>query len=174
MIQVVWFKRDLRIHDHAPLAEAALRGPVLPLYIAEPGYWALPDTSARQWEFIAEALRDLREDLGGLGQPLIVRTGVVVELLARLHVRYGVAGLWSHEETGNAWTFERDKAVSRFYRANGIPWTEIPQFGVRRGLRDRDRWAAHFEAYMLQPRIMPPERLPGVPEIAPGVIPSAG
>ncbi|MGL4240968.1 MAG: FAD-binding domain-containing protein, partial [Beijerinckiaceae bacterium] len=77
-------------------------------------------------------------------------------------------------ETGNAWTFERDKAVSRFCRASGIPWTEIPQFGVRRGLRDRDRWAAHFEAYMLRPRIMPPERLPGVPEVAPGVIPSAG
>tara|TARA_R110002012_G_scaffold269969_1_gene454197 strand:+ start:1029 stop:1151 length:123 start_codon:yes stop_codon:yes gene_type:complete len=24
-IQVVWFKRDLRIHDHAPLADACMR-----------------------------------------------------------------------------------------------------------------------------------------------------
>ncbi|HBP78091.1 MAG TPA: hypothetical protein DD685_04185, partial [Halomonas sp.] len=31
-LQVVWFKRDLRIHDHAPLANAAAAGPVLPLF----------------------------------------------------------------------------------------------------------------------------------------------
>jgi deoxyribodipyrimidine photo-lyase len=36
-VQLVWFKRDLRVFDHAPLAQAARRGPVLPLYIAEPG-----------------------------------------------------------------------------------------------------------------------------------------
>ena len=30
-LQVVWFKRDLRVQDHAALAQAAQRGPVLPL-----------------------------------------------------------------------------------------------------------------------------------------------
>ena len=29
---VVWFKRDLRVHDHAPLQHAAAQGPVLCLY----------------------------------------------------------------------------------------------------------------------------------------------
>ena len=37
-VHIVWFKRDLRVHDHRPLEAAALRGPVLPLYIVEPGY----------------------------------------------------------------------------------------------------------------------------------------
>lgn len=32
-VQVVWFKRDLRVHDHRPLSEAAARGPVLAVYI---------------------------------------------------------------------------------------------------------------------------------------------
>jgi len=36
-VQLVWFKRDLRVVDHAPLSQAAERGPVLPLYVAEPG-----------------------------------------------------------------------------------------------------------------------------------------
>ncbi len=53
-MQLVWFKRDLRVYDHAALAEAARRGPVLPLYIAEPGYWSQPDASGRHWAFIAE------------------------------------------------------------------------------------------------------------------------
>jgi len=44
--RVVWFKRDLRLHDHTPLAEAAREGPVLCLYVVEPGLWAQPDASA--------------------------------------------------------------------------------------------------------------------------------
>ena len=47
MTNVLWFKRDLRITDHAALAAAAEAGPTLALYVVEPDYWALPDTSAR-------------------------------------------------------------------------------------------------------------------------------
>ena len=42
-LQVVWFKRDLRVVDHAPLLEAAQRGPVLPLYVVEPELWQQQD-----------------------------------------------------------------------------------------------------------------------------------
>ena len=38
-LTVVWFKRDLRVHDHAPLAAAVARGPVLCLYVVEPSVW---------------------------------------------------------------------------------------------------------------------------------------
>ena len=173
MLQVAWFKRDLRVADHAPLAEAARRGPVLPLYIVEPGYWALPDTSARQWDFIAESLAELREALTLCGQPLVVRQGDVVALLAKLHAHYGIAGLWSHEETGNLWTFARDKAVARFCRDETIVWQEIPQFGVFRGLQNRDRWAAGFERFMAEPLQPAPENLEELTGIKPGAIPSA-
>ena len=33
---VVWFKRDLRWHDHAALARAAKHGPVRCIYVIEP------------------------------------------------------------------------------------------------------------------------------------------
>lgn len=173
MLQVVWFKRDLRIVDHTPLAEAARRGPVLPLYVAEPDYWGLPDTSGRQWAFIRESLEDLRAHLGRLGQPLVVRSGDVVTLLRRLHVRHGIAGLWSHEETGNLWTFARDRRVAAFCREAGIDWMERPQFGVVRRLKDRDRWAAHFNAFIGAPLVTPPIALPPVESIAPGPVPTA-
>ena len=35
-LQLVWFKRDLRVVDHRPLVEAQQLGPVLPLYVVEP------------------------------------------------------------------------------------------------------------------------------------------
>jgi deoxyribodipyrimidine photolyase len=34
--QVVWFKRDMRVVENAPLAEAAAARPVPPLVIVEP------------------------------------------------------------------------------------------------------------------------------------------
>jgi deoxyribodipyrimidine photo-lyase len=172
MVQVVWFKRDLRIADHAPLAEAARLGPVLPLYVAEPDYWAMPDVSARQWSFTAECLRELQEDLARLGQPLVVRTGDVVELLSRLHRRHGIDGLWSHEETGNLWTYTRDRAVGRFCREAGIRWTEMPQFGVIRRLKDRDRWARGFDRFMSEQPATSPEGLPAINAVTPGEVPS--
>lgn len=36
MLNIVWFRRDLRIQDHAALAGAAAAGPILPIYVAEP------------------------------------------------------------------------------------------------------------------------------------------
>ena len=89
-LQVVWFKRDLRIHDHRPLVEAVRCGPVLPLYVVEPELWQGPDCSARQWSFCLEALQELREALDGLGQPLVVRTGDVVAMLEAAHRRHGI------------------------------------------------------------------------------------
>ena len=52
-INIVWFKRDLRIEDHAPLYNASLEDlPTLPLYIVEPDYWSQPFASRRHWHFI--------------------------------------------------------------------------------------------------------------------------
>ncbi len=76
-VQIVWFKRDLRVADHEPLARAALAiddlGPVLPLYVIEPELWQQPDSSGRQFAFVRESLTELRQALAGLGQPLVIR-----------------------------------------------------------------------------------------------------
>ncbi|MBP6596833.1 MAG: deoxyribodipyrimidine photo-lyase/cryptochrome family protein [Arenimonas sp.] len=144
-VQIVWFKRDLRAADHSPLAAASARGPVLPVYIAEPDYWRLPDTSGRQWAATAEALADLRQDLARCGQPLVVRTGDAVAVLEALRREHGAVALWSHEETGNDWTYQRDRRVAAWARGHGLPWHQEPCGGVQRGLRRRERWAAQWE-----------------------------
>ena len=151
-MQVVWFKRDLRVVDHQPLAEAARAGPVMCLYIAEPEYWALPDTSGRQWAAIAEGLSELDAELRRrYGARLNVRIGDAVEVLAALHEAHGIQRLWSHEETGNLWTYARDRAVVKFCRDHAIVWTENRQFGVFRRLASRDNWAGRWEAMMRAP-----------------------
>jgi len=163
MIQVVWFKRDLRTTDHRPLAEAAATGPVLPLYVVEPAYWQLPDTSARQWLAVRAALIELSARLTALGAPLIVRIGSVTQVLAKIHAAVGIGRVLAHEETGNLWTYGRDIAVRELCLSRGIPLVEFSQTGVIRGARARDRWAAHHGRFMSLPAVPEPPRLEPVP-----------
>ena len=170
-LQVVWFKRDLRVVDHRPLVQAAERGPVLPLYVVEPELWQQPDASERQWWFCRESLGELRRALAALGQPLVVRSGDVIEVLERARKQFGLAGLWSHEETGNGWTYQRDKRVGAWARHHGIVWTEIPQFGVTRRMRSRNGWAQRWEAQMVKSLVAAPVALRTQTGIDPGLIP---
>ncbi len=173
-VQVVWFKRDLRIADHAPLAEAANAGRVLPLYIVEPELWRQPDASRRQWAFLQDCLIELDAELTGLGQRLIVRRGPAVDVLANIHAHHGIAALWSHEETGNGWTFARDKAVAAWARANGIAWHERRQHGVERRMATRDGWAQRWDQLMAAPIVEPPRALAPLSALAGEPLPTAG
>ncbi|MEM9122911.1 MAG: FAD-binding domain-containing protein, partial [Pseudomonadota bacterium] len=174
-VQVVWFKRDLRVADHAALAGAAAAredGPVLPLYIVEPELWRQPDMAGRHWAFIADCLSEVQTDLADLGQPLLIRTGEAVNVLEAIRADRGIAALWSHQETGQAWTFERDKRVLAWARAHGIAWHEPRQNGVIRRLKSRDGWAKRWDRFMGE-QVHSAPRLDPVAMIDPGSIPSA-
>ena len=169
---LVWFKRDLRAEDHPALAHAAARGRVLPAYLVEPDYLALPDTSARQWAFTAESLTGLRDSLAALGLPLVVRTGEAVALLDRLCRAHAITEIISHEETGNLWTYARDRRVAAWARGAGIRWTELPQSGVVRRLPARAGWAGLRDGFMAAPQVQPGAAR-AVPDVEPGGIPTA-
>jgi deoxyribodipyrimidine photo-lyase len=159
-VQIVWFKKDLRLADHAPLRDAASRGPVLPLVVIEPDYWREPDTSHRQYMFAAGCIKALAEDIAVRGGRLEIRAGEILGVLDDLHRRYGIFDLLSHEETGNAWTHRRDRAVRRWLQARGLRWTEHRQFGVIRGpALNRDRWAAQWDRQMAQPLVPIPDAI---------------
>jgi deoxyribodipyrimidine photo-lyase len=172
-LHIVWFKRDLRIVDHKPLAAAVAEGLVLPLYIAEPELWAQPDASARQWAFAAECLAELQEGLSALGQPLCVMIGEAVTVLDRIRQSHGIAALWSHEETGNGWTYARDLAVKAWVKQNGIAWHEARQFGVQRRIASRNGWAKAWDRDMAQLVTPPPLSLAPIEGDWPTYIPDA-
>ncbi|WDF75109.1 cryptochrome/deoxyribodipyrimidine photo-lyase family protein [Novosphingobium sp. KACC 22771] len=172
--QVVWFKRDLRLEDHAALHRAAMAGPVVALVIVEPDYWRGPDTSGRQWRFWRACMADLAEAIARRGGRLCLRVGDAVGELEALRAQIGPFALWAHEETGNAFTFARDRTVRRWARAQGVPFVELRQFGVIRGRGlNRDHWAAAWDAMMAQPLLPVPDI---VWQSAPGrdALPGAG
>lgn len=150
--QVVWFKRDLRWHDHAALAHASQRGPLRCIYVVEPGLWQQADAALQHFEFVRESLVALDAALRQRGGRLEVWHGEITAVLGRIGQQAPFAQLHAHQETGNSWTFARDLQVARWCRAQGVGWHEYPQFGVVRALRDRSQWQAAWERHMAAPQ----------------------
>ena len=158
-VQVVWFKRDLRVLDHAPLARASRRGECVCLYAYEPELFESTEFDPSHLVFINQALAELDRSLGALGGRLTVRVGRMPDVLDELNRTLGVEGIWSHQETGGAITYARDRRVARWARARGISWVEVPQDGVVRRLRSRDGWAGLWLDAMGRPEVAPPRAI---------------
>lgn len=170
-VQVVWFKRDLRVRDHESLTAAVSTGaPVLPLYVFEPSLISHPHTSPRHIELVLDGLKDLRESLAALGAPLIVRVGEVVDVLEDLSTQVALEAVHSHEEFGILATWERDRAVAAWCRARSVKYLEHRQSGALRRLASRDTWSRQRTALFNQPLLdMPGAIRPTL--VAPGPIP---
>ena len=157
---LVWLKRDLRLQDHAPLFEAACADlPVIVLYILEPERWQQPDVDPIHIEWELDTLRSLKGEFEALGGVLLVRQGDAVQVLDDLRVAFGFTRMFSHEETGTMWSWDRDKRVASWARSSGVKWSEYPSNGVIRSLPDRDNWKALRDRRIQAESIPTPTRL---------------
>jgi deoxyribodipyrimidine photo-lyase len=153
-VDILWFKRDLRLADHAPL-RAALTSPrpVICIFLFEPSVIASSDSDMRHWRFAAECLRDLREEMEQCGLYLTIFHEEAEKTFSRLLETYDIKEVFSHQEIGNGLTFERDKNISIFFKKNGIRWIEFPTNGIIRGLKHRDGWDKKWMQTMLTPLV---------------------
>jgi deoxyribodipyrimidine photo-lyase len=151
-IQVVWFKRDLRLHDHAPLV-AASQGdsPILLLYLFEPDLLAHPDSDIRHWRFVWESLQDMEAQLQSRGHRLTILFRPALDAFRHLADQFDIQAVYSHQEIGVGLTFQRDKQLSAFFQSSGISWKEFPYSSVIRGLRSRKNWKSHWEEVLRAP-----------------------
>lgn len=139
-VAVWWVKRDARLADNACLTEADRLGlDVLPLFCFEPSLLAADDTSQMHIHAQWQAITGLRAALRKHGADVVIAHGEAIEKLAKLHARVAFTHVFSHEETGNAITFRRDRAVAMWCRERGIEYREFPQSSVKRGGVNRDR-----------------------------------
>jgi deoxyribodipyrimidine photo-lyase len=148
---LVWFKRDLRVHDHAPLVAALAHTDALALFVIEPEWLQSPECDASHVDFALGCLSELRAALERRGLPLLVRVGKVVAVLQHLHQELAFTHLLSHEETGSDWSYARDVQVAAWCQTTGTLWQEFSQTGVVRRLRSRSGWAQRWQARMDAP-----------------------
>ena len=148
MLQVVWFKRDLRLFDHQPLVEAARSGEVLLMYVAEPSIWTHGDLSKRHLRFVNESLQQIDLALQKKGVPFFTAVAEIEDVLESIFSQYGPFRLLAHEENGATNTYARDRRVHRWMRERGLSFDEFQHFGVKRRLKNRDHFQRYWETFM--------------------------
>ena len=158
---LVWLKRDLRLHDHAPLHAAQAAGAAAALFVIEPAWLASPEFNASHLQFTLQGLAEMRPELAARGLPLLVCVGEVPAVLQQLRDEWPFEHLLSHEETGTGWSYARDIAVGRWCRTQGVMWHEHAQTGVVRRLSTRQAWAGRWARRMDAPLLPAPARFRG-------------
>jgi deoxyribodipyrimidine photo-lyase len=182
VLQIVWFKKDLRLSDHAPLQQAMLRArelgsKVLALWVYEPQMWAQSDMGARHMKFANDGLRVLAAQIKEQGGQLLRMHGEMEDALSQLKLAFGRFALHSHEETGNSWSYARDQAVARWCKSNGVVWQQAPNNAVVRRLIShgggRNKWSAHWAARMASAPLPTPQDVPWL-KLTPSALQNCG
>ena len=101
---ILWYRNDLRIHDHEALWQAAQEtAQVVPVYVFDPRLLVeyplgFAKTGPVRQQFLAESVQDLRLRLRQLGSNLIVRVGLPEEVLPALAQELGAEAVYASEE----------------------------------------------------------------------------
>lgn len=125
---IVWFRRDLRVFDHAPLARAARRGLVIPVFVFDRALLHHPETGPARVEFLLGALAALDGDLRQLGGRLILRSGDPVQVLPKLVRQCQAEGIYAHTDCERIYGRVRDARLNQALAAAGmkIRWFDPP------------------------------------------------
>jgi len=128
--QILWFRNDLRVHDHEPLQQAiATQAPILPVYCLDPRHFdktafGFPKTGSFRAQFLVESLADLRQTLRHLGSDLILRYGRPEVELPRLADALHVEAVYCHSEA-TAEEIRVEQSLEAALAAQGIPLKKI-------------------------------------------------
>lgn len=92
---ILWFRKDLRLADHAALATAVAEGfRVLPLYVREPEAAGTGPLGAAQAWWLHHSLKAFAASLKDLGSRLILRSGDARAVLADLIAETGASAVY--------------------------------------------------------------------------------
>lgn len=104
---LVWFRKDLRIHDNEILTEAVRKGNnIIPVYCFDPRHFELTSfdtlkTGVIRAQFLLESVADLRKSFQNAGGDLIIRVGRPENILPELVSKYQVHEVYHHREVAS-------------------------------------------------------------------------
>ena len=182
---LVWFRNDLRLHDHEPLTKALrTRAQVIPLYCFDPRHFATTSfgfakTGVMRSHFLRESVANLQHSLQSLGSNLIVRYDRPEVVIPQLVKTLDLSAIYFHQEV----THEEkavDQAVEaalqipcqRFWGATLYHPDDLPI-----ELSQLPELFTHFRKQVEQqstvrPSFPKPTSLPTLPEVDSGSIPT--
>ena len=121
---ILWYRNDLRIHDHEALWKASEKtAEVVPVYVFDPRLFnqhelGFPKTGELRHQFLIESVKNLQENLQKIGSNLIIRTGFPEDILPQLAKEIQANELYTSEEITSEEN-EVDSLVEERLKADG-------------------------------------------------------
>lgn len=155
-VHVLWYRNDLRVHDHAPLRASCLTaardgGCVVPLFIS--------DAEKRHSPFLIQSVNELDVALETRGARLHFRSGDPVEVLSDLHRIQPVLSIYMHQPVVPE---ACDPAVETWSMRAGVALRTFSQFGPEQAPQPGQSQAAAWDEFMAAPRVEAPAEMPAV------------
>src|SRR5437764_15083020 len=114
---LVWFRRDLRVHDHPPLRAAlAAHDRVVPVFVLDERLTNGRFPSANRAHFLLESLGELRRALQERGGTLLLRQGPPERELPSLAAESGATACYFASDV-SPYAMARDRRVEAALRA---------------------------------------------------------
>ena len=136
LINIYWFKRDLRLEDNEPLHEASKQSEkLLLIYFLEDKLISDPHYSNFHWNFVKQSIEDINLSLGK--KSILFLNCDPIEGFKKISEKYKIKSIYSHMETGIELTYLRDIDVKKYCDSNSIHWFEYEKNYVKRGLKNR-------------------------------------
>ena len=120
-VNIMWFRRDLRLTDNAALYHALKAGlPVVPVFIFDRHILdKLEDKADRRVEFIHAALQDMQQQLKAMGSTMHVYYGFADAVWPQILKDYAVANVFTNHDY-EPYALERDAVVQQMLAAKNI------------------------------------------------------
>jgi deoxyribodipyrimidine photo-lyase len=188
---LLWYRNDLRLHDHLPLTQALATGArVIPLYCFDDRHFGqtkfgFPKTGAFRSQFLIESIADLQKSWRSRGSDLIIRRGLPEAIIPILVQQLGITDVYYYgevtaEEVAVSTALEHSlKAINvncksfwghTLFHLQDLPFSlpHLPELFTKfRKDVERDS--------RIQVPLVAPESLPELPaDVEPGKLPSLG
>lgn len=112
--QLIWFRQDLRVRDHAALWHACQQGPSIGLVILSPEQWKQHDDAPIKINFYLRQLKELQKELAALHIPLVIQVipnwKDITKFISDFSQKYNIENVYANIEMGVN-ELKRDKTV---------------------------------------------------------------
>ncbi|ENU43062.1 MULTISPECIES: cryptochrome/photolyase family protein [Acinetobacter] len=112
--QLIWFRQDLRVRDHAALWHACQQGNSIALVILSPDQWKQHDDAPIKISFYLRQLKKLQEELAALHIPLVIQVipywKDIAKSISDFSKKYNIENVYANIEVGVN-ELKRDKTV---------------------------------------------------------------
>src|SRR5574338_466367 len=121
VVNIFWFRRDLRLDDNAGLIHALKnKRPVVPVFIFDRSILdELEEKKDRRVEFIHQSLQEIQDELKSFDATLDVRYGFTLDVYKELTEEYQIEEVFTNHDY-EPYAARRDNEIAAFLHSKGI------------------------------------------------------